>query len=452
MSTSAYSVEKLLYIMGGGGEPKGEATLFDESLETLAQFTTNKEWKTKVSFNGGHKATEEIIKTKMKNTKNLGSFDEDNFHKMINEMIVKIHKGELKEGDQLLVSIDTHGARKKEKENTHSISLSKNKISSLDRLQSLVDLAAEKKVKLAVLDLSCYSGNLLKLSNDKVCLITGAGTDNYGFASFSTKFFELMKSGKNLEEIFLESRKFDKTQDFPMISTPEGRSANEVYKKILPFLYYNSKVQFDLEIQYNDRSEIKFKESICKMEDNYNGAIDAIRQIGDADKAAQFMLTARLEAQLTRYRNYQRKYEETLAANMKLEDAIDKILHNDFSEKSDEWYKVNTLDMVLTDYDTKISEIKKLYQDKKDVESIALEKKLIDDLRAKERVSRIVKAKLGAEFREQIANSKNFIKDVEKNSHVYAGHVSSEARLVFDSMYRANMKENETNPCRDFKL
>lgn len=452
ISVNSFAVEKLLYVMGGGGEPAGEATIFDEGLETLALFTKNKEWKTKVSFNGGHKVTDGIIKTKMKNTNNVGSFDEENFHRMINEMIAKLIKGELKEGDQLMLSIDSHGDRKAEKESTHSISLVKNKTTSLDRLQMLVTLAAEKKVKLAIVDLSCNSGNLLSLNNNKTCIITGAGTENYGFSSFGNKFFELMKSGKNLEDIFLESRKHDNTTDFPMISTPEGLSANFLYKKIIPFLYYNTKAQFDLELQYNDRSVDKFNESLCKMEDQFNDAIDAIRQIGDADKAAKFMLTARLEAQLTKYRNFQRKYEETLAANMKLEAAIDTILHADFPERSEDWYNVNTLDMVLTDYDTKISEIKKTYQGKKDAESIALENKLIADLKVKERVSRIVKAKLGAEFREQIANSKNFIKDVEKNSHIYAGLVSSEARLVFDSMYRANMKENETNPCRDFKL
>ncbi len=157
-------VKNQFYFLGGGGEPKGETTIFDNDVKLISGFINSPGWETTVSFNGGHKKTEDIISTKLPNVKNAGPFVEANYNKLIKEMTDKISDGTLASGDQLMISIDTHGGRKG-KEITHKISLSGSAATNLntlagattvdlDKLQVLIDLAAAKGVKLAVIDMS----------------------------------------------------------------------------------------------------------------------------------------------------------------------------------------------------------------------------------------------------------------------------------------------------------
>jgi hypothetical protein len=53
--------KKFIAVMGGGGEPKGDNTIFDRSITELGNYLEkNPEWVSTVSFNGGHSKTEEI--------------------------------------------------------------------------------------------------------------------------------------------------------------------------------------------------------------------------------------------------------------------------------------------------------------------------------------------------------------------------------------------------------
>ena len=53
--------ENHLLIIGGGGEPEGDTTIFDGDINDLGQNLKNLKWNTEISFNGGHKNTEKII-------------------------------------------------------------------------------------------------------------------------------------------------------------------------------------------------------------------------------------------------------------------------------------------------------------------------------------------------------------------------------------------------------
>jgi soluble cytochrome b562 len=464
VNSSAYSkeVKKQLYIMGGGGEPAGKNTIFDSSLKKIADFSNNPEWQTTISFNGGHAETEKIIEEKISKATNAGTFDEKNFNKLLEVMITKIQSGELGNGDQLMVSIDAHGAKSKVNELTHSISLAGGEIKdlktlkggksvSLDRLKVLVDLAAEKNVKLAIIDLTCFSGNLLKLSNDKVCLISGTGADSYSYDNFSIKLKDNMKPGKNMEDIFLKAREDDNTPDFPMINTEAGRIASGVYKYLLPYLFYNSDVMTDLLDMYNDRDKDKFKQDVCKAENNFSELQNVLKQIGAANEAANRVLVSKLEESIKAYRNFQKKYEATLKSNMELEAAVKDILYKDFPEKISKWKRMNSLSVVLTDYTKKIAEIEKSFAENKDAETLEREKKLIEEMLEMDRISKIVKAKLSPEMLNKIQNSQTFIKEVDKFSYNYTTEVSKNARLLYNSIYKVHMK-NEKNPCREFVL
>ena len=53
--------ENHLLLIGGGGEPEGDGTIFDTNLYILGSNLKNLKWNYEISFNGGHKKTEEII-------------------------------------------------------------------------------------------------------------------------------------------------------------------------------------------------------------------------------------------------------------------------------------------------------------------------------------------------------------------------------------------------------
>jgi hypothetical protein len=177
----SYSGEKQLYFFGGGGEPEGPTTIFDKDINILSRFSNNKSttWKTNYSFNGGHKKTEAQLRSKLGKANTLGRFDEANFQQAINDLENKLESGKLKSGDQLILIIDTHGTKNSSEEKTHLISLSPSESTklktsseakkiSIDKLEKISNLAAKKGVKLALVDLSCFSGSTLKIANKNV--------------------------------------------------------------------------------------------------------------------------------------------------------------------------------------------------------------------------------------------------------------------------------------------
>ena len=246
-----------MLVMGGGGEPTGANTIFDGSLKTISDRVKGSDWKYQMSFNGGHSGTEEILKSHFPAPESPPTkFTEDAFNNLIQNYKAKILMGQLKPGSQLMIIIDSHGAMKIKGEDTHKIALSGKSgtddllnltgasLVSLDNLQSLAKLASESGVKLAVVDLSCHSGNTqaLKAIAPNACIITSTSGQHFGYTgpqSFSENFLKGLKKGETLESIFLKARASSTTADYPMISTEENEKIMaQVYAGITPYLYY----------------------------------------------------------------------------------------------------------------------------------------------------------------------------------------------------------------------
>jgi len=239
--------------MGGGGEPDGDKTIFDDGLVTISKFVNSSpQWQSKVSFNGGHKQTELILKNKFQLDQDKKSnFTPSSYKKLINEYKEKILFGEIKEGDQLMLMISTHGAKKTGNEKSHSISvgpanvtnlqtLEGSEVLSLDELESLIELADSRGVKLALLDFTCHSGSSLKLAKPSTCIISATGPDHFGYNSFADRFTNNLKKSKNLEEAYLKTFVDRNESSFPMISTKAGKELFEKYYALLsPYLYYS---------------------------------------------------------------------------------------------------------------------------------------------------------------------------------------------------------------------
>jgi hypothetical protein len=248
-----FAQEKYLAFIGGGGEPAGDSTIFDDSVREMQGFMSNSGWKPQVSFNGGHAITENLVNNLFSSSSGLTNtpFTSNSFESMIAGYEKKIISGDIKPGDQLMIQINSHGALALSEEGTHSIATSvgvANDLThltdvetvSLDRLQKLSELANTKGIQLAILDFSCHSGGTLELQNPNTCVISASGPRHYGFASFGGEFAKNMQKGKNLEDVFLETFKNHTEPSFPMISTHAGEALqSRLYELMTPYLYFN---------------------------------------------------------------------------------------------------------------------------------------------------------------------------------------------------------------------
>ncbi len=474
---------KQFYFLGGGGEPEGETTIFDGEVKRVGSFINSSGWNSTVSFNGGHSKTEDLIKSKMGKAKNAGTFSEKNYNDLMNEIIQKLEKGELKSGDQLLISIDTHGAKRsagKDAEKTHRVALAHstatelNNLSGartvdLDKLEKIINLAAEKNVKLGILDFSCYSGNLLNLHNDKVCLISASGPEQYSYATtavslgfftfsypitFGSKFFDNMKKGKSLEELFIDSRTTGDTPDFPMINTKEGLAINEMmYRFLTPYLNYNYSSTNNFSAGYVRRGD-KFEEQVCRMESSHSDFLKLLKQMEEA--AAVANESGREEFQnlreaLEEYRKYQRGYEETLRQKFDVEKEIKDIFKKQFPNDQKAWEAYAPLDFLSLNLDSSITYYEGLAErDKGKKYFSGMWDSTVAQLKKQKEISEYVKANLSQNGLDKLkAQDEAFAKSGV--TYKLSSRISAEAKKVYEALYNKN-KSAESNPCRDFVL
>lgn len=247
------SAENHLLLMGGGGEPTGDTTIFDGGLNRFSNNLNSSKWKYDISFNGGHTKTETILKNQYSKAQSTSHFTPAKYNELIESYKVKILLGDIKAGDQLMIIINTHGAINDGRQKTHLIAakgkaasdmnkLSDAELVSLDALAELVKLTNDRGITMGIVDLSCHSGNSLKLKSPNTCVVTSTGPNHYGFAggnSFSDLFLANLTPGKTMEQAFLKARVESNDAAYPMISTEEQESiSREVYSNITPYLYF----------------------------------------------------------------------------------------------------------------------------------------------------------------------------------------------------------------------
>jgi hypothetical protein len=477
-------IKKQFYFIGAGGDPDGKTTIFDDDISSVGSFTNKSDWDTTISFNGGHAKTEEALKSKMSKAHNVGPFIEKNYNALMDEVIGKLKSGELKSGDQLMISIDSHGAKRStgdQAEKTHRVSLSNSSAVeltnltgastvNLDKLETIIQLASDNHVKLAITDFSCFSGNLLNIKNDNVCLISASGPDQFSYGSsvvnlgftkiyiantFAGKFFNSLKKGKNLEELFISARaQSGDAPDFPMISTNEGSAVNDlIYKLLSPYLNYDNESSRFFDNQY-ERTGDKFKEQLCKIDLNHQELLNLLKQyenikfVMDKMNSNEFKT---LRIALENYRTYQKNYESTLRGKFEVEPEIQSIFVNKFPNDKKFWSRYNPLDFLTLDFDASIrSYQKRVENDKNNKMMVATWNSVILEIKRQKKIAEYVKdnlsdvAKLKLKAQNKAYAQSNVTKDL-------ASKISLEAKKVYDTLYKS-YKKPESNPCRDFVL
>jgi hypothetical protein len=485
--SSAVAGEKYFYHFGGGGEPVGDDTIFDNGLRSVGGFVEDSSWKTKVLFNGGHKDTEKLMKKKYKKAEAVDHFTQKNLDSYLKDLEKKIIKGEITSADKLMIIMDSHGAENSPGEKTHQVayahgtatdlnSLSGARLLSMDRLERVLKLAKEKNIKMALIDTSCHSGNTLALKNDHACIISSTGSKHYGFSgtgsflgfsfanTFSDKFFKLMEEGENLEDIFLEARSVGSNPDFPMISSPEGvETQAELYALMTPFLYFNGQGTRKFGEQYNF---FNIGDMMCKNEANYKKLTKFLADLAkihehtfddpfvddgeDGFFKEERNIFKKLINSLSDYREFSRKYEQSIANMSYVQTEFDKLLQNQPLSIKKQFRYQDANSVFNSDYDKSIDEyedlidetdadyIKKIYQD---------EIKLIKN---KKKNAEMLKELLPEKAQDMIDDYNDLMSE---NTRSMASRVGSDAKEVYEFLYEQKKKKSKkSNPCRDFVL
>jgi hypothetical protein len=244
LSLSAQAQKKYAYIVGEAENP--DLDQFKNGFAMLGLISDSKKWSTEF-------LTRELTNQSRPFTKENFQNQLDGIKARLGDADKKMPKGTsaFNKGDQVLIYIDTHGNQKSPKEKTHAIATLDEDV-QLDQLQKIIDLADSKGVKVAIVDQSCYSGEILNLDFKSACLLTGASQNNYGYSNYGETFaFKLQdsirkeKRSTSLEDIFLSSRKVKSNRAQPLINTEAGLKTFEFLKSVEPYLYQDELPLFD---------------------------------------------------------------------------------------------------------------------------------------------------------------------------------------------------------------
>lgn len=461
-SSNTFSSDKYISIFGAGAEDqKKTSTMFDSGVVALSPYVNRTKFKeVNLAFNGGHRDTEAKLKLFYPKQGNK-NFTNSNIDSAITSYISKIEKGIIKPGDQILISIDTHGAPQYGSEKTHQIAtVASNKSShydlySMDGLKKLMEVAKAKNIKLGILDLGCFSGNTQNLNDGHACIISATSPDLFSYKSssaFSTLFFKNFSTSENLEDAYLKARvDADSERSMPMISTNTGKDIYQKISKVLnQFVRSNADTKgraenlqeligsFD-QVKYCDRN-IQFNRmmsEILRLENfikNNEGVIDWLFDSSLSE-------LKELRELLLKYKNMQ---DDVIRDYLNLKKMLGNKVSISFESPKGVINRMAYSYLDILGNDFRIHLVREKNMPKPNSKMISIYEALI------------------AKKNELCSNNSPMCKGIEdmkkvskklKGTEVLAEEIAEKERILYDRMYRKNSAlSKKSNPCRDFKL
>lgn len=215
------------YYFGGGAERHRERNLFDLSFEASKKLADERRWDATFLVDVKHPSTQQTIANLPESSRNnISEFTTQNFEAQIGRIIGDLEDGKIVRGQQLMITVDTHGLQR-ESTGENVIATTDGRSVLSEPVQRLIKSAKRKGVKLGVVLVNCYSGDIRKDfgDTDGACIISSSSPGRVGTADFHNFFFNL-QSPANLEEAFLSSRQRQIwTASQPGINTVAGQRA-----------------------------------------------------------------------------------------------------------------------------------------------------------------------------------------------------------------------------------
>ena len=209
---SSHAVDTVFMLGGSDGQTSSEKSIFLRDFSRFASAMQSRGWNSREYFGkGGSDLTGALPATLT------------NVHQMLTDA------GNTRSG-QVLFAIFAHGSKRREPERTHSIGLEDGEF-SLDEFATVIERLKNRRVRVALIDFSCYSGNTLALATNEqnMCVVVGALKNYVGAFSanesildesfFSASFSHFSDAAPiSLQDHFDRARVLDRT-NFPQISS-----------------------------------------------------------------------------------------------------------------------------------------------------------------------------------------------------------------------------------------
>ena len=464
-STTLYAENHML-IIGGGGEPARDHTIFDTRIGQLGKNLQETKWKYEVSFNGGHSTTERILRTNYPSASApITDFTVEQYNRLLLDYKNKILSGKIKPGDQLMIITSSHGSAKGKGMLTHSISAKGGPITdynslkgsatvNLDFLGDIAKLAHERGIKLGLVDLSCHSGNTLALKQyaPDACIITSTGPVHYGFGgatAFTDKFILNLKAGTNLEEAFLKGRIQSSDPSYPMISTEIGEQiVSDIYSSITPYLYYYNAITDKMTGYIVETAN---EDLICKRDNDFKKLISQIENLQAVVKSNKNGFNA--EALKSLLNDYKKSQDQVLKSVIAM--GADKLSTKEVftlpaGTKPLSGFKLEYTwkELLNLDIDKRIADYEKFIKFSSSPQAKADNQAAINFLK-------IVDAKKQSIIN-QYPKMKNFQENTKmltagmSNSRAIADKIALQERQFYEELYRRKQSNSSSNPCQNF--
>lgn len=436
------SARKYALILGGGGEPPGRTTVFDDSLKMLGGKLSDAGYQATVLFDGGHTTSEAVAKAIDPKAQ---PFFTDNVETELHQMIGKIDR-DMRPGDQLMVVVDTHGGEPKghddgvdpEQAPPHDVEMADFGKFNMEQLAVIKKHARAKGVRLAILDMTCYSGTSLKLADKNTCVISATSADTVGLAAFSGQLFESLHKGHNLEDSFLVTRS-QFPYGKPEISTPANLAAKSVLRNM------ESLIQFSPDDIFPSDDNLGEQKNQCDGDAN---TIDVqTRRLLKAISASLELDTNDRSELKKRLVDYLKLRQKSLNNNEFLAQTVDHV-----GDEPVAYVFMVNLDRNLAGMrdalKTEDDPDEKVYLQKFITAAPRLRRLRADLLKSDPEFAQIVSER-------QIQTGTNVTKEEYKLVRA-AGRVSEYERMIYAKLYAAEAHrqtaQGKSNPCKDFKF
>ena len=447
--------------MGAGGESLDKNnTIFDRSLKSFSKYVKKSpELDINIAFNGGHSETEKILNNSFPSTIPKRGFSSQDYNDIIEQYKNKLLNNEFHAGDQFMILSTTHGFKKQDSaaSNTHFVSSSDGAV-DIDKLSELKQLAKEKGVKMAIVDLSCYSGNTLNLADNNTCVITAASAGRVAISTFVENFMLNMKKGRSLEDVFLSARENERVGRLssPTISTDIGMDiSTSLNDEIQMAMDKNSSIDpknniFDFKQYYTESLyNVQNAERMCANEVFFKSTLDYLGKMENlySDTKRSFWFWKRRDNKYAAFKQALAEYKDYLDLSAQINKKL--------VEKEKEFgplhvkneYSPTTWSDLLFDADKSIKALKKEFYSGK---STIKESYFVRNIAYYEDLKNVRKKIL-----EQYPDLNLLLKKYEKlNFERLSANVVHEEQKLYQKNYKElkSQQVSSNNPCSDFKL
>lgn len=465
------------YLIGGGGEA-GDSTIFDYEINSFSyinKFTDNQ----KIYFDGGHALLEKNIASNFPNVKN-NHFREADYLKFLADLKENLSSGKIKKGDQVLVSLFSHGAEKEAGVTSHKVAVKKDQqgeginlqnlqgaeIVSLDDLKDIVKLAEDKGVKLGIIDQSCYGGATTALAKNlkNVCILSGTNdlipnislntaTTNpefqkkLGMTKSSIEAFSdaLNKPNTNLEEVYLSVLENTRTLVSPMSSLETMGEIEDQLNSLLSTKIDLFKTITKM-VKYEDEDFI----GICHEKKDFDSALTILKKQIETGLLTSTKEFQKLAEAIENYKFHREKLAQAGEDARRVSDFMNRKGIIDITIPIEEADKKGTILITkrdLIDNPKAVYEkVSNMFSDKK------LNKKYKKALKEKVNGLKDQRVAILAEYDKFPKTDEVKVDELSNNLFKASLKIMVQMNQLKREIYLSKTSKETSNPCRDFKI